>query len=499
MQKKLLVLSCLGIAVAACSDNSTAPTQPMASRTPASIVGNPTHIMGLRGSQSASGVTGQATGINYHGGPIVPSMKVAAIYWANTTIYAGGPAPGTKGAGAQDGSLVGHFLRNLGPSPYYNINTTYFDQVGGGHTVANSVNYTQYWADNTNVPPANGTTVSDPTIQAEIVKGFTNGSLTYDPQTIYAVFTIGNTNLGGGFGSQYCAYHGFFNWNGNVVIFSAQPYVGQYLNGCSNGTAPPNGNAAADAVVNVLAHEIEEANTDPQLNAWWDALTGEENADKCAWTWGTTYNNGTGVANMNLGGKDFLVQQNWINSGSGGCLKAFTSGGNQPPVAAFTSSCNNTTRVCTFNGNGSTDDVGIVSYAWTFGDGGTGTGATPSHTYATAGTYQVRLTVTDGGGLTNAVTHSVTLTSGTNQPPVAAWTVSCQPAPAHVCAFNGTGSRDPDGTIVAYKWTNAGNKTVSTLATFTRTFERAQTLKWTLTVTDNGGKTGKLTKTFTVP
>ncbi len=86
-----------------------------------------------------------------------------------------------------------------------------------------------------------------------------------------------------------------------------------------------------------------------------------------------------------------------------------------------------------------------------------------------------------------------------NQSPVARWTVSCQPAPAHVCTLNGTGSSDPDGTIVGYKWTNTAGTTLSTLATFTRTFPSSGKRTWTLTVTDNGGATGKLTKTFTVP
>lgn len=86
-----------------------------------------------------------------------------------------------------------------------------------------------------------------------------------------------------------------------------------------------------------------------------------------------------------------------------------------------------------------------------------------------------------------------------NQAPVAAWTVNCQPAPAHRCSFDGTGSQDPDGSIVAYRWTNAAGTTLSTAAAFTRTFSKSGTLKWTLTVTDNGGKTGKLTKTFSVP
>jgi probable HAF family extracellular repeat protein len=83
---------------------------------------------------------------------------------------------------------------------------------------------------------------------------------------------------------------------------------------------------------------------------------------------------------------------------------------NQPPVARFTSSCEVFTKTCTFHGETSSDDVGIVSYRWDFGDGSTGTGASASHRYAARGSYAVTLTVTDGGGLTNALTSTVTLT-----------------------------------------------------------------------------------------
>lgn len=494
MQKKYLGLTCLALVLAACSDSSTAPTQP-SSGTPSSIVAGPTKVMRLRGSLPAGGVSGQATGILYHGGPILAQTKVAAIYWANSTVYAGGPAPGTAGTGAQDGSLVGHFLRNLGGSGYFNINTTYTDAVGGGHTVQNSVTYTQYWADNTSVPPANGSTVSNATIQAEIIKGFNNGSLIYDPQTIYAVFTTGNTNLGGGFGSQYCAYHGNFQFNGQLVIYAAQPYVGVQLGGCSGGTASPNGDAAADAVINVLAHEIEESTTDYALNAWYDAA-GAENADKCAWNFGSTYNNGTGVANMNLGGKDFLIQQNWVNSGNGGCLLTFGGVSNKPPVASYTSSCTGLT--CSFDGTASADSDGtIVSYAWKVGANTISTASSFSKTFPVAKTFALTLTVTDNNGASTSLTKTITVGGATNVPPIASFTSSC--TAAHTCTFTST-STDPDGTVVGWKWTNpSGTSTVSTAASFSKTFPSARTVTFMLTVTDNGGATGAVTQSVVVP
>lgn len=63
-----------------------------------------------------------------------------------------------------------------------------------------------------------------------------------------------------------------------------------------------------------------------------------------------------------------------------------------------------------FDGSGSSDpDGNALTYAWTFGDGGTGTGVAPSHTYALAGNYLVTLTVTDNG--TPPLSNSATTTS----------------------------------------------------------------------------------------
>ncbi|WP_408647178.1 PKD domain-containing protein [Tessaracoccus coleopterorum] len=70
---------------------------------------------------------------------------------------------------------------------------------------------------------------------------------------------------------------------------------------------------------------------------------------------------------------------------------------NSAPTAAFLATTDQ--LEATFDASGSEDpDGSIVSYAWAFGDGSTGTGPNPGHTYAQAGTYQVSLTVTDNRG-----------------------------------------------------------------------------------------------------
>jgi PKD repeat protein len=73
--------------------------------------------------------------------------------------------------------------------------------------------------------------------------------------------------------------------------------------------------------------------------------------------------------------------------------------GNSPPVAdAGGPYSGGTNQSIQFNGTGSSDpDGNNLSYSWDFGDGGTGSGATPTHVYTVPGNYIVTLTVTDDG------------------------------------------------------------------------------------------------------
>jgi hypothetical protein len=105
------------------------------------------------------------------------------------------------------------------------------------------------------------------------------------------------------------------------------------------------------------------------------------------------------------------------------------------PAASFTISPNPATTGSPvgFNGAASSDpDGSIASFSWNFGDGTTGGGATPSHTFGVAGTYAVTLTVTDNGGETNAVSHQMVVTAATTGSTSATGSTSTPTTPAVV-------------------------------------------------------------------
>lgn len=164
---------------------------------------------------------------------------------------------------------------------------------------------------------------------------------------------------------------------------------------------------------------------------------------------------------------------------------------NVPPVAAFTAAGDDLELAV--DASASTDpDGSLVDYAWTFGDGASGTGATASHTYDDAGTYDVTLTVTDDRGGSHATTQQVTVTA--NEPPVASFTAS---ATHLTVAVDGQASSDPDGTLASHAW-SFGDGATGTGATASHTYTDAGTYTVTLTVTDDDGATASTSREVTV-
>ncbi len=88
--------------------------------------------------------------------------------------------------------------------------------------------------------------------------------------------------------------------------------------------------------------------------------------------------------------------------------------GTQPPLAAIAPTAGTEGSPIAFDAAGSVDPNGsIVSYAWDFGDGNTGSGATPAHTYTFAGNYTVRLITTDNDGLADTVSTTLDVAQAT--------------------------------------------------------------------------------------
>ncbi len=163
---------------------------------------------------------------------------------------------------------------------------------------------------------------------------------------------------------------------------------------------------------------------------------------------------------------------------------------NQAPTAAFTFSC--TSAACDFDGTDSSDpDGNVASYAWDFGDGGTATGATPSHDFVTSGTRDVTLTVTDDEGTTGSTLIPVAVVR-TNAPPTASFTVSCT---FLVCSFDASASGDADGSVTSYAWDFGDGATDTTTgATTSHTYDAAGAYVAGLTVTDNDSGSGSTTR-----
>jgi PKD repeat protein len=175
-----------------------------------------------------------------------------------------------------------------------------------------------------------------------------------------------------------------------------------------------------------------------------------------------------------------------------------------PPKADFTFSPANPGigQSVSFNGAPSTPGPGhtIANYAWDFGDGGRGTGVTASHSFGTAGTYNVVLTVTDEAGQTATTSKSVPVAVPPPIPPPTADFVFSPTAPAagQTVSFNGSPSTAAPGrSIVSYSW-NFGDGGTASGITASHSFDTAGTYSVVLVVTDDAGKTGTVSKTVPV-
>ena len=227
MRTRSLIAVAAILVIAACSDSPVAPTSPQLSPRESMVAGQlsltsttifrpfatggATSASSLFSAAAAAAAKSSQPDILYWGGRLILNQRLVAVYYSPATIFNNGPAPGEVGAGANDHSLVGYFLNHIGGSSYWNINTLYYQIVGGQQQfVQNTMSYDAYWAANGPGAPRPGATVNTNQMVNLIEDGFASGALKYDPSTLYMIFTGPGVNLGGGFSSthlQYCAWH----------------------------------------------------------------------------------------------------------------------------------------------------------------------------------------------------------------------------------------------------------------------------------------------------
>jgi hypothetical protein len=261
----------------------------------------------LPGSTTAAKQT-----IAYHGGPVLAQPTVYVIWYGDWNQN-----NGTDNAAGQQ--IVRDFLHAVGGSPYFAINTTYA-------TTATLVTGNVTFAGETSDAYSQGAKLTDTGVQAAVSRAVSNNALPNDVNGVYFLLTSSDVSESSGFCNKYCGWHTHGNLSNADIKYAFVGNAARCLSSCAAQTNSPNANAGVDGMVSVIAHELEESTTDPDLNAWYDRQ-GQENADKCAWTFGQSEYKAANGAWANMGWdfldastgtllyhRDYLIQRNLIRT-----------------------------------------------------------------------------------------------------------------------------------------------------------------------------------------
>lgn len=272
----------------------------------------------------------ETVGPQYGGGPVMISENHVYVIWY-----------GDWSANQKTIEIISDFISNLGNSEWFKINSAYYqeidensnkipDQLFSKTKTLLFVNSKLFLSKSIFVDYTLGKKLTEQNIETIVVSSIFEGKFPLDYNGIYLVITSQDVDQTYkqyySFCSDYCGWHNFSPFNKGYIKYS---FIGdpakcdygcsmkeQYLN--HNLSFSPNKDWSADGMVSVIAHELAEAVTDPNLNAWKNVY-GYENADLCAWTFGKVYATSNGsAANVTVGSQEYLIQQNWILGEDGG-------------------------------------------------------------------------------------------------------------------------------------------------------------------------------------
>ena len=255
------------------------------------------------------GTVSAQAGPIYNGGPVISGTPNVYFIWY-----------GSWGSDSAS-SILPDFVQTLSGSAYLGTEKTM-----AGNGLVNYVNSVSISATQNSSLFLGGLNNPNSQIQSIVQNTIASGLLgKFDPLGIYDVLTAPGLFVNG-FNTKFCGFHGSTNWGKNTLGtqfgFIGDPTASQ--TGCYAQSASPNGNFGADAMASVIAHELIETVTDPTGTAWWDSKRrsstyGYEDADMCAWNFGTTtsLSNGAKYNYTSSTGKKYLLQQEWVNTGGG--------------------------------------------------------------------------------------------------------------------------------------------------------------------------------------
>jgi hypothetical protein len=265
--------------------------------------------------------------LTYHGGPVMqPALHLYIIYWNPGHLQSGASSIIPTGYKTVTTGLVhgylGHDISAIN-TQYYQGTSPKLWITGTGGSVA-PYNDTQAY-------PVSGCNASigpncftDAQLETEVqrvmgVNGWVGGL-----DKMFIVFTSPGegscfTNATNQCSTEtanvnpaFCAYHSYIP-NATPIVYSNEPNGNP--NSCLGSGTQPNltlGGAGADPASTAASHEISEAITDPELNAWWDSATGQENGDLCAYNYISNTWDG-GLANQYWAGRYFELQSEYNN------------------------------------------------------------------------------------------------------------------------------------------------------------------------------------------
>lgn len=260
------------------------------------------------GFAATTGGTTAVSSIIDHGGPVMNTPAIYIIFYGNWNQTNGSD----NAAGKQ---IILDWANGIGSTPHYSLNASY---AKPGYPT----NGTAVFGGTTTLTGAYSTRLKDSQILSTIVSTIKSGVLgAFNPNGVYFLVTSSDVTASSGFCTQYCGWHSSSAQTFGRLRYSFVGNAKRCVTSCAPQSTSPNGNPGVDGSISVLTHELEEAHSDPDLNAWYDS-SGAENADKCAWTFGHFQfqaPNGS-WANMSFGGRNWLIQRNLLNGASDFCM-----------------------------------------------------------------------------------------------------------------------------------------------------------------------------------